>query len=139
MVLDNFFAHHPKLRYIQGFHDVASVFITIFGNNIGYYMMEKAGKAYFYDFLKFDVGPIGMLVSGLVMDLVVRQDEEFVQIFECFSEGKMLIFIIPWVFTWFAHVFSSLKTICRIWDYILCTGPFGAIYLTAGIILSTKN
>lgn len=39
MVLDNYFGRYPSLRYIQGFHDVASVFLTIFGNNIGYYMM----------------------------------------------------------------------------------------------------
>lgn len=46
---------------------MASVFITIFGNNIGYFMMSKAGKAYFHDFLKFDVGHIGMVVSEIVM------------------------------------------------------------------------
>jgi hypothetical protein len=74
MVLDNFFGHHSELRYIQGFHDVASVFLTIFGNNIGYYMMEKAGKVYFHDFLKFDVGHIGMVLSEIVLDLVVTQD-----------------------------------------------------------------
>lgn len=50
----------------------------------------------------------------------------------------MLPFIISWVLTWFAHVFTSVKTICRIWDYILSTGPHGIIYLTSGIILATK-
>ena len=74
MVLDNFYGHHSDLRYIQGFHDVASVFLTIFGNNIGYYMMEKAGKVYFHDFLKFDVGHIGIKISEIVLDLVVAQD-----------------------------------------------------------------
>lgn len=100
--------------------------------------MEKAGRAYFHDFLKFDVGDIGMVVSEIVMDLIVKEDKQFQDIFACFRDS-LLIFIIPWIFTWFAHVFSSLKTICRIWDYILCTGPFGAIYLTAGLILTTKQ
>lgn len=72
MILDNFFGHNPELRYIQGFHDVASVFLTIFGNNIGYYMMEKAGKVYFHDFLKFDVGHIGMVLSEITLELVVK-------------------------------------------------------------------
>lgn len=40
-------------------------------------MMEKAGKAYFHDFLKFDVGHIGMVVSEIVMELIVKQDKEF--------------------------------------------------------------
>jgi glycine cleavage system protein P-like pyridoxal-binding family len=50
----------------------------------------------------------------------------------------MLPFIISWVLTWFAHVFTSVKTICRMWDYILCTGPHGIVYVTAGVILATK-
>lgn len=51
----------------------------------------------------------------------------------------MLPFIISWVLTWYAHVFTSVKTICRIWDYILSTGPHGIIYMTTGVILVTKN
>lgn len=37
--------------------------------------MEKSGKAYFHDFLKFDVGHIGIVVSEIVLDLVVAQDK----------------------------------------------------------------
>jgi hypothetical protein len=49
------------------------------------------------------------------------------------------MFIIPWILTWFAHVFSSAKIICRVWDYLLCTGPHGIIYLTAGVIMASKD
>ena len=80
-VLDNFFGQHSELRYIQGFHDVASVFLTIFGNNIGYYMMEKAGKIYFHDFLKYDVGDIGRATSSIILDLIVAKDPQFEEIF----------------------------------------------------------
>ena len=52
---------------------------------------------------------------------------------------KLLMFIVPWILTWFAHVFSSAKTISRIWDYLLCTGPHGIVYLTAGVIVATKQ
>ena len=75
----------------------------------------------------------------MVLAMLIRKDKQFEDIFECFREVNLIIFIIPWVLTWFSHVFSSVKTICRIWDYILCTGPHGIIYLTAGIILSTKD
>lgn len=51
----------------------------------------------------------------------------------------MISFIISWLLTWFAHVFSSVKVIARIWDYILCTGPHAIIYITTGVILSTKE
>jgi hypothetical protein len=58
--------------------------------------------------------------------------------FECYIEMKLLTFIVPWILTWFAHVFSSIKIICRIWDYLFCTGPKGIVYLSTGILLSTK-
>ena len=51
----------------------------------------------------------------------------------------MLMFVVPWILTWFSHVFSSARIICRIWDYLLCTGPHGIVYLTAGVILATKE
>ena len=137
-ILDSFFAKHKSLKYIQGFHDVASVFIVLFGNNHGYYLMEKAGQTYFRDFLTKDIGTLGTLISQLVLNLLIFKDPDFERIFHCFKEMNLIIFIIPWVLTWFSHVFSSVKTICRIWDYILCTGPQGIIYLTAGMILSTK-
>ena len=138
-ILDSFFSKNKQLKYIQGFHDVASVFIVLFGNNQGYYLMEKAGKTYFRDFLTNDIGTLGILISEMVLAMLSKKDPQFDEIFECFKEVNLIIFIIPWVLTWFAHVFSSVKTICRIWDYILCAGPHGIIYLTAGIILSTKD
>jgi len=48
-------------------------------------MMEKAGKTYFRDFLTKDIGTLGMLISEMVLDLLVQKDEEFKNIFECFS------------------------------------------------------
>ena len=101
-------------------------------------MMEKAGKTYFRDYLTKDIGKLGHDVSQLLLELLVKQDRQFERIFECFAEMQLLPFIISWVLTWFSHVFTSVKTIGRMWDYILCTGPHGIVYLTAGVILSTK-
>jgi hypothetical protein len=70
---------------------------------------------------------------------VVKNDQQFRDIFSSYQHTKFLIFIVPWVLTWFAHNFDSVKIICRIWDYILCTGPHGVLYLTCGIILGTKE
>jgi hypothetical protein len=64
-ILDAFFAKNTDLKYIQGFHDVASIFLILF-NNSGYYLMEKAGRTYFHDFLKYDFGAVGMAVSEIV-------------------------------------------------------------------------
>lgn len=138
-MLDSFFAKNPNLKYIQGFHDVASIFLVLFGNSTGYYMMEKAGKTYFRDFLTKDIGELNILISDLIFELLSHKDPELETILESFKDMKQLTFIVPWVLTWFSHVFSSVKTICRIWDYLLCTGPHGVVYLTTGILLATKE
>jgi TBC1 domain family member 20 len=83
-VLDSFFAKNANLKYIQGFHDVASIFLVIFGSSPGYYMMEKAGKTYFKDYLTQDLGVVGTKISQLIMELLVKKDKTFIQTFECF-------------------------------------------------------
>lgn len=80
-----------------------------------------------------------MAVSQIVYEIVTKSDSDFHKIYSSYEQTKFLIFILPWVLTWFAHNFSSVKTICRIWDYLLCTGPHGVFYLTSGIILGTKE
>ena len=80
-ILDSFFSKNPKLKYIQGFHDVASVFIVLFGNNQGYYMMQKAGKTYFRDFLTNDIGTLGIQMSEMVLSMLISKDKQFQQIF----------------------------------------------------------
>jgi hypothetical protein len=73
-ILDSFFSKNTDLRYIQGFHDVASIFIILFGNNTGYYMMERTGKTYFRDFLTKDIGSVGRTISELILELLFATD-----------------------------------------------------------------
>ena len=80
-----------------------------------------------------------MAVSKIVYEIVTKEDPDFIKIYSSYEHTQFLIFILPWVLTWFSHNFSSVKTICRIWDYLLCTGPHGVFYLTCGIILTTKK
>jgi hypothetical protein len=76
-ILDSFFAKHTDLRYIQGFHDIASIFIVLFGNSSGYYMMEKAGNTYFRDFLTKDIGTLSLELSELVLELLLIRDTSY--------------------------------------------------------------
>ena len=74
-ILDSFFSKNSDLRYIQGFHDVASIFLILFGKNTGYYMMERTGKTYFRDYLTKDIGMVGRTISELVLELLLVSDE----------------------------------------------------------------
>lgn len=83
-VLDTFFAKNTDLKYIQGFHDVASIFLILFGNNSGYYLMEKAGRTYFHDFLKYDFGSLGMALSQIIYEIVTELDQQFKHIYSSY-------------------------------------------------------
>ena len=40
-------------------------------------MMEQAGKIYFKDFLTYDIGSTGTMLSKLIFDIVVKKDPDF--------------------------------------------------------------
>ena len=56
---------------------MASIFLVLFGNNTGYYLMEKAGTTYFKDFLTTDIGTLSTQISEIVMQMLISKDKEF--------------------------------------------------------------
>ncbi|EAR87995.3 rab-GTPase-TBC domain protein (macronuclear) [Tetrahymena thermophila SB210] len=49
------------------------------------------------------------------------------------------MFSISWILTWFAHSFTDLNKIQRIFDFLLCSQPQTISYLSAALILITKE
>ncbi|KAL4475473.1 hypothetical protein ABPG72_013297 [Tetrahymena utriculariae] len=49
------------------------------------------------------------------------------------------MFSISWILTWFAHSFTNLNKIQRIFDFLLCSQPQTISYLSAALILITKE
>jgi hypothetical protein len=80
-----------------------------------------------------------MLMSAIIYELIVKEDASFKKYLQDYQAKKILVFMLPWMITWFSQTISNLKSISRIWDYILCTGPTGIIYLVAAFILCSKN
>ena len=39
-MLDELFTRHKELNYVQGFHDVASVFYMVAGEQVGFELLE---------------------------------------------------------------------------------------------------
>ena len=124
---------------MQGFHLIAAVLLTLFDNSTGYYLIKTLSTTYFYDFLTFDFKEVAENLSAIIYEVLVHEDAAFKKYLHYYETKRMLTFIIPWMVTWFAHSISSLKAISRIWDYILCTGPTAILFLSAGMILSSKK
>ncbi|KAL4475474.1 hypothetical protein ABPG72_013298 [Tetrahymena utriculariae] len=52
-ILEGLMQKQPELQYYQGYHDVATLFLLIFGNTEGYYMTEKAANTFFRQAFQF--------------------------------------------------------------------------------------
>jgi hypothetical protein len=49
VILDAFAKNEPRYKYFQGFHDIVSIFIGIFGSNIAYFMSHRIATTYLRD------------------------------------------------------------------------------------------
>ena len=73
-----------------------------------------------------------MLQVQLVHRLVKKDDNYLGKVLDDI-EGPM--FSISWILTWFAHSFTNLDQVERIYDYLLCSEPYVVAYLSAAFIL----
>lgn len=51
----------------------------------------------------------------------------------------MPMFALSWVITYFAHVIPRFETVTRIFDFILGTQPIAIYYLTAAVVMRSKE
>ena len=95
---------------------------------------------------KFDQSLMSQM--QMIMVILRHQDPEFSNFladFEyliinslCIFKKKYILrspnFAIPWILTWFAHNFSCLEIVYRIYDYLLCSKPETILYLVASVL-----
>lgn len=130
--------NEPSFKYFQGFHDVVSVFIGIFGSNVGYYMSHRVATTYLRDSFLYTFQETVAILDRLIYFIAVKRDPSFEEYFAEFEDQK-LGFTMPWIITWFAHSFDDINVITRIWDYLISSQASAIVYASAALILETKR
>ncbi|KAI7865986.1 rab-GTPase-TBC domain-containing protein [Mucor mucedo] len=114
---------YPSLHYYQGFHDICSVFILLFGEKYAYEMFVS-------------MEPI--LKQLTILDTLIRLED--VELYDFITEAGVLpYYCLSWVITWCSHDLDDLEKITRLFDLFLCSNPFMSIYFAAAVVLSRRD
>ncbi|KAI9276301.1 rab-GTPase-TBC domain-containing protein [Sporodiniella umbellata] len=127
---------YPSLCYYQGFHDICSVFLLIFGEKRACQMMERVSLFYLRDTMFTTLEPV-MRQLTMVDTLIRLKDKE---LHEFITEAGVLpYYCLSWVITWCSHDIESLENLSRLFDLFLTSNPLILVYFSAVVVLSKKE
>mmetsp|Transcript_29834 Transcript_29834/g.58434 ORF Transcript_29834/g.58434 Transcript_29834/m.58434 type:complete len:386 (+) Transcript_29834:56-1213(+) len=137
-LVHTFFNTHPTFHYIQGFHDVFSVFLLVCGDDLAlaYAMGEKLSEVHIRDSLNPNLDLV-ICALDLIFPLLEQADPELHSFLQ--STGVQSFFILSWVLTWFAHDLFHLRDVARVFDFLLAHHPLMVLYLSAALILQMRK
>ena len=125
-----------RLRYTQGFHDVASVLLLCAGEEAALPLLRRVGRWH----LRYCTGT-RLDSTGRVLEsiwyLLQRRDPLLEQTLQ--GAGIPAAFTLPWVLTWFAHAVPSLDTMEQLFTVFLGSHPSLPLYLAAEVILHYRQ
>ncbi|KAK6632111.1 hypothetical protein RUM44_007141 [Polyplax serrata] len=123
---------HPKLKYYQGYHDVAVTLLLVTGIDVAYGILEKLSNNHLKDCMEPTMEKTSHLLN-YIYPLVKLQDKEVYEYLEQSGVGTM--FALPWFLTWFGHSLNNYRDVVRLFDYFLASEPLSPLYLSAVIIV----
>ncbi|KAG2206569.1 hypothetical protein INT47_008586 [Mucor saturninus] len=137
---------YPSLHYYQGFHDICSVFILLFGEKYACKLMEPVALFYkrypFFFFISSAANKSSIMEPILkqltILDTLIRLED--VDLYDFITEAGVLpYYCLSWVITWCSHDLDDLEKITRLFDLFLCSNPFMSIYFAAAVVLSRRD
>ncbi|KAI8877497.1 RabGAP/TBC [Backusella circina FSU 941] len=127
---------YPSLHYYQGFHDICSVFLLLFGEDFAKRMMETIALFYLRDAMFSSLEPIlrQLTTINTIIGLKDPALSDFIS-----EAGVLPYYCLSWVITWCSHDLSDLGQITRLFDLFLCSNPFMVMYFSAAVVLSRRE
>ncbi len=133
-------ASAPHLHYYQGFHDVCTVVLHVFGRSApapGAALCPASQAALwlaqrlFADHHQRDFNTT-MQVMALLPEILSRFDPELARVMASADCGPM--FALSWVITGFAHSVEDAEVVERIYDALVASHPALPVYLAAALV-----
>eukprot|EP00825_Cyclidium_porcatum_P014520 TRINITY_DN17815_c0_g2_i1.p1 TRINITY_DN17815_c0_g2~~TRINITY_DN17815_c0_g2_i1.p1 ORF type:complete len:291 (-),score=37.75 TRINITY_DN17815_c0_g2_i1:192-1064(-) len=135
-ILEGISQNNEQFSYYQGYHDIASIVMLIFGLNKGYHISNQLAHTFFKDPLEIEFERSVIIQISLISMIVEKEDQQLGSILK---QCEMYSFCVSWLLTWFSHTIADLNIIFRIFDFLICCQPYFIIYLCASFILKTKD
>jgi len=158
--------NHEKddvLRYFQGYHDVASIFLSTLGGGgaatsslstgegkanlqraaekqglgLSSRVLKQVSFSHFRDAMRSSFGHLQNALRLVLFPLLHKLDREVHDyLFECSMEP---FFCLSWVLTWFSHDVRDTELVKRLFDAFLVSHPLLPIYVTIAMVLHPYN
>lgn len=132
------FSSHPGLHYIQGFHDICSVFLVVCGDDdfVAFALCERLALLHIRDSLRSSLDVI-LQVLALLFPLLKLSDPVVCSFLE--ESEAQSFFTLSWVLTWFSHNFESFEAVARMFDFLLASHPLMSLYLSVALIIHLRS
>ncbi|KAI7850758.1 rab-GTPase-TBC domain-containing protein [Circinella umbellata] len=127
---------HPKLHYYQGFHDIASIFLLLFGEKDASILMENVSLFLIRDAMLDSLDPI--LREITMIDTIIQHEDPKLHI-HMTESGVLPFYCLSWIITWFSHDIDDISKIVRLFDLFLSSNPLMPLYVAAALVLSRRQ
>lgn len=151
-IIHTIFSRHPDLHYIQGFHDIASVFLLVChapsdpshpwerpwnarGEELAYRLTERLALLHIRDSLRPSLDTVVEVLS-LIFPLLRVADPEVHDFLV--RTNVQSFFTLSWILTWFSHNLERYQDICRVFDFFLSSHPLMPLYSTVALIIQLR-
>ncbi|XP_074040150.1 TBC1 domain family member 20 isoform X2 [Leptinotarsa decemlineata] len=127
---------YPKLRYYQGYHDVAITFLLVVGEVVAFRIMEKLST----DNLRECMEPTMEKTSyrlNYIYALLSKVDPDLHSFMDRASVGTM--FALPWYLTWFGHSLNQYKDVVRLYDFFLASPADMPLYVATSLVIQRRK
>jgi len=123
---------HPRLRYYQGYHDVAVTLLLVAGENASFFLLERLSKNHLKDCMEATMEKTSYLLH-YIYPLIRHQDKK---VFEHMEKSEVgTTYALPWFITWFGHSLNYYKDVVRLYDFFLASEPLAPLYLSSVLIV----
>jgi len=152
-----------KLRYYQGYHDVACIFMSVLGGggtvprdhtatgvpqdmqelaaamglDLPARVLVQVSQSHLRDFLKSDFTELQTAIELTLFPLIAKLDPPIYNFLR--SAGMQPFFALSWVITWFSHEVRDTVLVKRLFDCMLVSHPLLPIYLSVAMVVHPVN
>ncbi|CAI2371134.1 unnamed protein product [Moneuplotes crassus] len=135
-MMNSIFQINQDWFYYQGFHDICSVPLMVFDENMAFHVSISISNYFIKDFFKFSFDK-GINPALMLMMKIIQVTHK--EVYEKISFLEIPPFAVSWIITWFSHNLNSSEDICRIFDYCTASHPTASIYLAAATMIHNKD
>lgn len=131
--------NYPELSYYQGYHDICTVFLIIFENDLKlcFKVLSIFTLCYLRDFMMPNID-VTIQMLHLIPDLVQKIDVDLYK--EALLNNLEPYYCLSPVITLFSHDISNLDLVCQIFDFIIANGSVGiALYIYSSMMSIKKD